>query len=444
MLNKKNYSIILFIVFSIGLFTGIGQVKSIINTTKLFPIEPITKASASIDGKNNTNFNPDDTIQEVLYAINSNSVENIDTDLTNKMSVNLVKGILRELGDQNTRYADKDEMRIISNAQKGIFEGIGIKTNIKKVNKQGISEEILVVGSVIPQTPASKSGLMAGDIIISIDGKEILPYDPYGRIENRIEAYRKKPDETKQKIIQKFVDNENKRIENGIPILEAEKKLSVNGDQVLKLSINRNNKNITVSVATTTTTLPATTTKIMFNDKLYISINAITNELPGEIQKIIYDTNKNKKITGVILDLRDVFGGTYKNASETMKYFIPGASLGKLITEKNKPFDLKIPAYNKPLNKKLVVLVNNGTAKYGEMMAYALSQNKKASIIGNNTAGDLSDISLFSLNNGGGYTIKSGNYKLPHNITFVIPSIKETFSADRLALNKSTIQKSMK
>ena len=125
-------------------------------------------------------------------------------------------------------------------ANLGEFEGIGIKPEIRTVDVDGIRVEKLFVGSVIPQGPAYKAGIQAGDVIELIDGQEILPYNPLAKAEKILKEYQLKPDRSKLKEVQAQIDKEYERIEKGLPILEAERKISYKSKDPIKIKTNIN------------------------------------------------------------------------------------------------------------------------------------------------------------------------------------------------------------
>lgn len=353
----------------------------------------------------------------VKMIIDKNYVERIDNDLYEKMSVDLAKGMLRELGDENCRFVDRDEMKLIENAANGVFEGVGIRCSVRPVNVNGIMEEKLFVASVIPLSPADRSGISNGEMIVSVNNKEVLPYNPLARAEKILKEFQLKPDRSRIKELQAKIDEESKRAEKGIPILEAEKLLSYSAKKNVIFRTDKRGYNLKPEQWTLTPVK-----KEIYKDIPYLEITCLTDRTGTLLGEYISEMNKTKtKI--MVLDLRDVFGGDYDSAKDAAKWFVPETSLGTLKTKKNK-LDLKVPKNPDPWSGKTIILVNKGTAKYGELLANAIGRDKDAVIVGEETGGDFKDISVYDLGYGTGFTLTTGEYIPLNKIKKIIPEIK--------------------
>jgi len=100
---------------------------------------------------------------EALDIVRSNYIDDtVSEEKTKDLTYGAIRGMLRSLGDQYTRFMDPKAYNNMSIDTKGKFGGIGITI--------GIRNEQLTVISPIEGTPAYKVGLKAGDIIIKIDG----------------------------------------------------------------------------------------------------------------------------------------------------------------------------------------------------------------------------------------------------------------------------------
>jgi len=428
--NKKIVFLTLLVVFTFGVVAGAfsmyGNVRNMVYYAS-------NKDSSQEDSEALKDLDPRNTLVSVVLALDRNYVEKIDEKYNNDMSVDMIRGMLRDLGDQNSRYVDKNEMAALVNAEKGIFDGTGIRPLIKRVDVDGIEEEKLYVGAVIPNTPADLIGLKAGDLIESVNEKNILPYNPFARIEASIKEFSKKPDDSKIKEMQKFIDEEYAKIDKGIPILEAEKLILSNEKEPVKLRVNGKNFNI----ITKTTNVNSVYTKWLYSEIPYIRVNYLNNNTGDEISKNLIEFKKSGK-DSIILDMRDVFGGTYESASNVAKYFVPNTSLG-ILKKRNENLDLVVPNEKNIWTGKVVVLVNKGTAKYAELIVNSLINDKKAIVVGEPTEGDLTDISIFPLENGGGYTLTTGQYVTKNSIEKVTPQVSYTFPRYRMLLNKQVI-----
>lgn len=408
---KNKYIFLVLIVFTFGVGLGVFKLN---NTTKMY-YTANNNPTAEGD-QNKQTYSPKLLFSTVKLIIDSNYVEKIDDDLYNEMSIDLAKGMLRELGDQNCRFINKEEMTLIKNATEGKFEGVGIRTSIVKEKVNNIDEEQLYVANVIYNSPAFKAGIKSGDKIILVNDKEILPYNPFGRVEKILQDFQLKPNKSKIKEVQKQIDAEYNRIENNLTILEAEKLISYKNDKDIKIKTSRGNYNLKPKEIKLDTVK-----ENVYNNIHYLNIECFTDKTGEEIEKYINKYNK-EKIKYFVLDFRDLFGGTYDDAKSIAKLFIPGVSMGDLET-KNSIISLDVPKYDNPWKGNLIILVNKGTAKYGEILASALGRDKSTVIMGENTQGDLNDISIYDLGYGNGFSLTTGKYKLLNKKDKVIPNI---------------------
>ncbi len=420
MFNRKTRIVLLLFILLTGVLMGSVLVNSQIRKIN----DPLNRLSASSDGALSTIFTPASTFHAVMRAMNTEYVDKITPEFEGKMSVNLVKGMLREMGDQNTRYVEPDEAQILVNANKGIFEGIGVRPVIKPVEVDGIKEEQLFVGSVIPGSNAMKAGLAGGDVIIKVDGKSILPYNPLARAEKALNDYRMKPDASKQKELQKYLEAENDRIDKGIQILEAEKLLERGTDGAYTLTVrNNNNKEREVKVSCGKYSLKPLETRDI-GEYRYIRVNYITDTFASELEDAMdYD----KK--ALVLDLRDVFGGNSDGAIASLGIFLPDMALFRVTGQRNRV--CKTKATEREYKGKLLILVNGGTSRCSELMAIALKAYYPGTVVcGSETAGELTELTYFTLDNGGGFTMTTGKYNSARNkaLTAVKPDI--AFSGD--------------
>ncbi|MBR4748193.1 MAG: PDZ domain-containing protein [Abditibacteriota bacterium] len=399
MFNKKTRAALMLFIFLVGLLMGCSLVNKQIRKAS----DPLDHLSASTDGALSTLFNPTSTFYAVMRAMNTEYVEKITPEFETRMSVNLVKGMLREMGDQNTRYVEPEEAALLINAEKGDFEGIGIRSRIIPTEIDGIREEQLHVGSVIPGSNAYKAGLKDGDIILSVNGKDVLPYNPLARAEKALNEYRMKPDITKQKQLQKYLDDENARVDKGVMILEAEKQLERGSEGHFVLAVKRGSEQKTVEVDAGKYHLDIIETKDIAGYK-YIRINYISGDLKKALSGETSDAGK-----GLILDLRDVFGGSSEGTSDALSLFLPSRTLYRVSAQKSRL--LRTPACSEPCRAPVMVLVNSGTSRMSEIMAASLKAFYPDTVIcGEATEGDFTELTYFGLDNGGGYTMTSGKY----------------------------------
>jgi len=138
----------------------------------------------------------------------------------------------------------------------------------------------------------------------------------------------------------------------------------------------------------------------------YVRITEYQDHIIRELQEILWQF-RNEGIKGLILDLRNNPGNIYspagKMAAQVVAYFLPSDKLVSYIRGKNlekderRFFTLGEPIF---LNLPLVILVNQGTAGISEIIAGALKDYQRATVVGMRTYGNASIAHYFNLSDG--------------------------------------------
>ena len=124
----------------------------------------VANRNATAATTNLTYFKSLDLIRKVLELIKSDYVEeNIDEQ---KLIYGAIEGMLKKLDDPYTRFMEPKNFADMQTETQGEFGGLGIVISIK--------DRMLTVISPIDDTPAARAGIMAGDMIIKIDGKDVI------------------------------------------------------------------------------------------------------------------------------------------------------------------------------------------------------------------------------------------------------------------------------
>lgn len=342
------------VILLIGAFSGGVAVGWLLPHTN-----PLTAVSAeNTNGKTPSSGTTTSTDKEALFTpfweawqiVHDQYVDQPVDDL--KLMRGAIRGMMQGLGDQHSSYMDPDEYRQANMPMDGSYDGIGAYVDT--------AAEYLTITSPMPDSPAEKAGLKAGDQIIKVDGEDMTGVD-------------------------------------GSLVLR--KVLGPAGSQVT-LTIYRKgeNKPFDVTLTRAKITLKSVESKMLDNNIAYIQLNTFgettTNDLKDALKKLMAQKPK-----GMILDLRNNGGGYLKTAIEVVSQFVPkgvvmyeqygdgtkqtyNAMSGGLATE--------IP---------LVVLVNEGTASASEITAGAIQDYERGTLVGVKTYGKGSVQNWISLQN---------------------------------------------
>ena len=368
-------------------------------------------ASAGLGDSASMDIRPAETLYTILNNLRGHYVEQLKPEDETMMANDAVRAMLASLKDPNTRFIDKDEHKIITDSMEGKFHGIGIVVAIKPIKTKTTLEEHLIVVSPIVTGPAAEAGILPGDDITKIDNRFVLPYDPYQRASNMVKNSRMDTP-LERTNLRKKLESEQKRIDAGIPIMDAEDMLTTYKGENITLTIARGNVTREIKLTPKEFIIePITTEKLDDNKCGYIKINYISQ---ATVSSLI-DTLKQFKTDGcekLILDMRNLYGGDSKSAAKIMGEFIPGKVFAFIEKSRGRRFSIKADnnSSGAEWTKPIVVLVNEGTAKLSEILAAALKDNIGAKLVGEKTFGDTTEVTLVDQSDGTAYTMATGNY----------------------------------
>lgn len=278
----------------------------------------------------------DKNVQEFLNTyseIVDNYYEEVNAEDMMKAAM---EGMLNFLEDNYSIYLNKNDSDNLSEMLDGTYEGVGI------VIRGNIIEDIY------KNSPAEKSGLKTGDIIIGINDNKVS-MDNYEEIGSFIK-----------------MDKENSII------------------------IKRDSEEMTFNVMPSTVSIPATTSNIIKSpDKKknigYISLNAFSSKSFEDFQESLMDL-ESKEMDSLIIDLRNNTGGYLNAATNIANLFLEKGEVIYSLENKN-----KITAFKDETNDKreykIVILVNSSTASAAEILTAALHDSYGAIVVGKTTYG---------------------------------------------------------
>lgn len=279
-------------------------------------------------------------LNNLLHIIDDQYVDNVNIDsLVDKA----IPQILSDL-DPHSVYISAKEMQAANDDLKGSFSGVGIEFNIR--------QDTLHVQNVVKNAPAEKAGLLAGDKVVSIDGKPFV-----GKIVTNDEAMRrlKGPKDTKVRI--------------GVVRFGHKKPL--------EFTVTRGDipqKSITASY--------------MIDEKTgYIRIKNFGERTYPDLL-IALAKLSTEGCKQLIIDLRDNTGGYLQSAVQMANEFLPKNKL-MVYTQGRKSQRQEYLSDGKGSYQRfpLAVLINEGSASASEIFAGAMQDNDRAVIIGRRSFG---------------------------------------------------------
>lgn len=330
----------------------------------IFLVAPVY--NKDVNSQNDSVFNELEPFFEAISIIRS---EFINKDVkVDQLVQGAIKGMISELDDPYSRYVDPlSFQREQEDFFIGHFDGLGIEITI-------VNEKLTVI-SPIEDTPADKAGIKAGDIIVEIDG------------------------ETTKGIT----------LDEVLNILRGEKGTPVT------ITIEREDEEefLEIEIIRDTITVEAVKEELIENDKIgYIRISRFNvNTGPG-LKKVLDDYEK-LSLEGIIVDLRNNPGGLLESAIEVASEFIKEGDIVKIKSGNNIIRFYESYGNNNP-SLPLVVLVNMGSASASEIVAGAIQDLNRGTIIGENTFGKGLVQQVYSLSDDSAVIVSTSEYYTPN------------------------------
>jgi carboxyl-terminal processing protease len=304
------------------------------------------------------------TFTDVFNQVRINFVEDVDDHTLMNAAI---RGMLSEL-DPHSSYMEADEFRQLDNDSRGRYSGIGVEVSIqdKHVN----------VVAVMDDGAASRAGVVAGDIITSIDGKTVRGHNMQSSI-------------------------------NGL-----------RGEAGSEVRITLEHQNGEVSEHTLVrdyVRVSSVFSRPVDGDYGYFQITHFTRQSADELkEQVDYMLgNHGGSLKGVVLDLRNNPGGVLKSAVTMADGFLDEGLI--VYTHGRSPNQMEYRAHEGQWlpDTPVVVLVNGSSASASEVLAGALQDHDRALILGERTFGKGSVQSVLNLRNGSGIRLTTSRYYTP-------------------------------
>ena len=302
-----------------------------------------------------------DFLEEIISEVDQDAVRAPDDD---KLVDGAVKGLLRALDDPYARYYDETAFEELNTMLDGGFSGIGVVLEEKPKG--------LIVVTVLKGTPAARAGMEEGERIISVDGKDVAD-KPIDAVVEQI-----KGDEGTDVILGLAGGSKGKR------------ELTLTRERI---------------------ELPNVESRMLADGAGYVQMRQFTSgvgdQIRSEVSKLV-----DKGAEGIVFDLRGNPGGLLNEAVSVGSVFIeegPIVSVQERGSDK-RVFNAKGDALE---DLPLVVLVNRGSASASEIVAGAIQDADRGSLVGQRTFGKGTVQTIHRLDAGGGVKYTTAEYFTP-------------------------------
>ena len=317
---------------------------------------------------------------EVFGAIKSGYVEPVEDK---KLITGAINGMLSDL-DPHSAYLDQEAFKELQVGTQGEFGGLGIEV--------GMEDGFVKVVSPIEDSPAFRAGLKPNDLIIKLDDTPI----------------------------------------KGMSLNDAVKRMRGKPKTSIRLTIVRKGepKPIEVTLVRDIIQVQSVKSKLVEPGYAWIRVSQFQEHSAETLVRHLNNLYKQGPLKGLVLDLRNDPGGLLNGAVAISAAFLPAKSLvvstdGRTDDARRKfiasPEDYlrgrgedylkNLPAAAKTVP--LVVLVNGGSASASEIVAGALQDHKRATIMGTQTFGKGSVQTIMPLGNNTAIKLTTARYYTP-------------------------------
>ena len=327
---------------------------------------------------------PDRAVRaELIDMVEENFYKPVDKD---KLQDASLRAIVESLGDRYSHYLPPKEARALEESVSGRFDGVGMSV---EQDKRGLR-----VLNVFERSPASEAGIRKGDLIVAVNGKSLA-----GVSSELATARIKGPPGT------------SVRLGVMTPSTDDERTLKVTRRRI---------------------TVPVAEGRVVDRDGQKVGVVRLMGFSEGahgllrrEIEPLL-----EREAEGLVLDLRGNPGGLLTEAVLVSSVFIED---GKIVSVRgrNRPNRTQVAEGDALVPKlPMVVLVDGGSASASEIVAGALRDRGRGTLVGTNTFGKGLVQEVERLSNGGVLDITVANYYLPGGKTISTAGIKPQVKAE--------------
>jgi carboxyl-terminal processing protease len=354
MMRKTDYAFWTFLTLA-----GLAGATTVLNVSQTYSATP---------SANSELYRQLDLFGDVLERVRSDYVEKPDDTALIESAIN---GMLSSL-DPHSSYMSPKSFRDMQVQTRGEFGGLGIEVTMEN--------GVIKVVSPIDDTPAAKAGLLANDLITHLDNEQI----------------------------------------SGLTLEQAVEKMRGPVNTPISLTIVRKGRDdpFDVKVVRDVIRINAVKARMEGDDIAYIKVTTFNEQTHTNMVKAMEQLNKDlgPKLKGYVLDLRNNPGGLLDQAIAVSDDFL---ERGAIVLTKGRNNEETQRANARPGDvtegKKIAVLINGGSASASEIVAGALQDHKRATIIGTRSFGKGSVQTIIPLGANGAIRLTTARYYTPSN-----------------------------
>jgi carboxyl-terminal processing protease len=305
-----------------------------------------------------------------------------------KQTYGAIEGMLDTLGDDgHTRFLTPEEREQNREGLSGNYEGIGIEIENR--------DDKVVVVAPMEGTPADRAGIEPGDVVVAVNGEKVGD-DGLSEVVDEIRG----PEGTNVKVT-----------------------IARDGDERV-FDLER----------TEIETLVASWVLVPGSDVAHVRLSSFSDDSAQKLKQALEEA-RAAGARRFILDVRNNPGGRLDQAVEMAEGFLqPGSVVYIRQDASGEREEVRVEGGSEPTDAPVVVLVNEGTASSSEILAGALRDNDRATVIGETTFGTGTVLSEFTLRDGSAILLGVAEWLTPDGDfireTGIVPDEKVSLAED--------------
>ena len=340
-------------------------------------------------------------IEEIIEILEDHFVEpdRIDRQLLFEGAIN---GLFQALGDPHSVYIDPQTYAVSRDDFSGAFEGIGAT-----VSRQ---ENYVVIVHPLPNTPAERAGVRAGDIILAVDGEDAEGWSV-------------------EKAVLRIRGRRGTAVDITVRHTDAtEETITIVRDNILVASVD----NIPPGGVLRDSTGDEAT------DIGYIRIRSFTARTPREIADMVQQLENSGEIDALIIDVRANPGGLLVETAETADLFLDDGTI-LVQVDRSGTEQVYRADRNVVTDLPIAIIQDEFSASGSEVLAAAIQENGRGIVVGATSFGKGTVNQARDLSNGGAVYVSIARWLTPDRNLIegrgVIPDIEVTLTADDIEAN---------
>lgn len=288
--------------------------------------------------------------------------DSLDAD---SLSQAAVEGMLDSLDDPYASFLTASEYAIETEDYHGSFEGIGANV--------GIRDGDITIIAPLPDSPAERAGIRAGDVIREVDGEDT----------------------------------------EGWSLLEAVSRIRGPKGEPVILGIERPEESVTLTIVRDQVELRSVELDLLPGEIGHLTISTFSETTAGEVGEALSSMGDAR---GLIVDVRNNPGGLLQSVVDVLSHFIDGGLVLYQVDGEGNHREWEAAAGTSLAGTPLVVLINEGSASASEVLAGALRDRQDAPLVGETTFGKGSVNTLRGLNDGTGVYFTIARWHTPEGV----------------------------